>query len=141
MNSLCEAVRSEMAKAFEGVAVAEWQFKSPDSNSCAVHWKDTIIKFSVDQRDNLISSSFTFLNAAEEYQEELYSHVLFRMFPDITYNPGINSKTIQRAVATEVANVSNILRYIKKENLFPRDLFYFHSGYSCGYTDSVSIDG
>lgn len=141
MDLLCQTVRSEMTKAFEGNAITDWQFQSTYPNSCTVCCEKLIIKFTLDQRDKLISSSITFLDAEKKHQEELYSHVLAKMFRDLICNFERNTATLESSVATEVANIISILKHIEKEKLLPRDLFYFYSGYSCGYTESVSAEG
>jgi hypothetical protein len=134
MNSLCEAVESEIAKAFHGKWTA-WETSSEGPNSCNVCTKAVLINFTLDPLNQLVSSSMTFSEVAKEYKENLYSHIIVKLFPYIAWEDGLYVNDLDRRIALEVKNINNILEAIENSNISPRDLLYFYLGYNAGYTD------
>lgn len=141
MNPFCETIRSEMAKAFGKGAILDWEVSPAGPDSCTARNETTQITFYLDPRNKLVSSSIMFLNEQVKYKEELYSHIISKLFPSITWHSETGVGNVPRRVTLEVENVRSILRHIAEENTSPRDLLYFSLGYDSAYGDYLDAGG
>jgi len=135
VSSLCGAVELELGKAFGAEALQNWVIEHDGADSCRVRTPKFLITFNMDQRDGLIMSSILFLEAEEPDREQLYTHVICRLFSDKPSNISPASRSMLENIETEVSNICIILRAIEEERLTPRDLRYFYLGYNNAYSD------
>lgn len=135
MDSLCNAIESELGKAFGSEAIANWEIKQDGADTCRVRTPKLLITFNFDRRDELITSSIIFLEAKESDREHLYTHILAKLFPNISLNDVKSSESLSNKVAMEVDNLYQLLHVIGEESVSARDLLYFYLGYNCAYTD------
>jgi hypothetical protein len=138
MASLRDAVRSEIDGAVGREAVDQWSIDSDGPDSCTARTPIALLRFSIDRRDGLITSSVTFLDPEEKFREELFSHIVTKIFPSTIWQTTALTDSFTEKVRAEVKNVTKILDLVKTGQFNPRDLFYFYIGYNTGYTDSVT---
>lgn len=137
MNSLCDAVGSEIAKAFKDEST-DWEVCPDGPSACVVRMPRLLITFTQDPRDKLVSSSLTFIEIEEKDRSELDIHIIAKLFPEITFHYDTKTPDVGQNIALEVDNVKNILEAIRKNNISPRDLDYFALGYSSAYEDYLN---
>ena len=135
MDFLCGAVASAIATVFADEPITDWRIAADGPHVCSVTTPTFLVRFYLDPRNQLVSSSVTFLDVDEELREELYTHVIVRLFPNIPWHGETGSGPIVRRIALEVENVHNLLRAIRTSALSGRDLLYFYLGYNSGHSD------
>ena len=135
MSSLCEAVKTEVARFLEGELTREYTICAEGPNSCIVREPRVHIRFAQDPRDKRLSSSLTYIGTGEEYNEELETHIISRLFPDVRREIEKSSNLCPTDVATEVKNVQKLLSVIRSQRVMPRDLLYFFLGYNAAYEE------
>ena len=138
MKSLCEAVRDEMSKAMADEGVTHYEIIIKDENSCNIVSREFSIEFFFDPRDKVIQSLIRYHNVDERYRDDIYFHVISRMFPDESWEKCEDQLDINKRASLEARNVARALERIREKKISPRDLFYFYLGYNSAYTDYYS---
>jgi hypothetical protein len=131
MPALCVAARAAISKVLGREPL--WIDTEEEPSSCSLKSDAFLIKLFIDPRDRSVSSSITFLNQREP-EEELYTHVITRLFPDIDDGDEPSHSGDQIKIAREAEKIAQLLVAMEKDSVSPRDLLYFYFGYNSAYS-------
>ena len=81
-------------------------------------------------------SSLFFKDIDESHSEELYTHILMYLFPDIQQAQSVAREPKNAAAAVRI--VFDLLARVTERGITPTDLYYFYIGYNSGYTAAMS---
>lgn len=140
MSLLREIIEGRIGDIVRHEGASEWEISCASSDTCTVATPNLELNFYIDNRNKQISSAIEYQGIPERFRDTLYTQVLFELFPEISFNDGLNTNDIAKRIEIELDNIGKLLDKIRKNEITYRDLFFFSDGYNAGYTYVYSRD-